>query len=178
MQDVVWEREYRNPLLVTKKEEPQKDTLRFLKWIRRSREVALDHLVVLDLGCGTGRNSNYMAELDNTVTGYEISRTALELAKERAKKLGVYVDYHLLSMGVSYPLPDNSQDVILDVTSSNSLNEKEREVYLAETHRVLKTGGHLFVKTLCKDGDVNAKNLIKMNRGRNMIRISIKTWGL
>jgi len=165
MQDIVWEREYRNPLLVTKGGEPQKDTLRFLKWLKKKQDVVLEGLVVLDLGSGTGRNSNHIAELGNTVIGFEISKTAIELAKTRAKEMGVTVDYRHQSIGATFPLTDNSFDLIIDVTSSNSLNEKEREVYLSETARVLKPGGHFFVKTLCKDGDQNAKNLIKNNPG-------------
>ena len=54
---------------------------------------------------------------------------------------------------------------MLDVTSSNSLSEVEREVYLIETHRVLKDDGYFFVKALCKDADDNAKNLLKNSPG-------------
>jgi SAM-dependent methyltransferase len=176
MQDITWEREYRNPQLVTKGEEPQKDTLRFLKWLKKpasskgygaAREagIVLEGLTVLDLGCGTGRNSNYIAGLGNTVIGFEISKTAIELGRERAKALGVVVDYRLQNIGAVFSLVDNSVDLVIDVTSSNSLNEKEREVYLFETARVLKPGGHFFVKTLCKDGDQNAKALIKKSPG-------------
>lgn len=50
--------------------------------------------------------------------------------------------------------------------SSNSLNEAEREIYLQEVSRVLKPGGHFFVRGLCKDGDKNAKNLIKLSPGK------------
>ncbi len=163
MQDMTWEREYRNPLLVTKSEEPQKDTLRFLKWLKKEQNVILENLSVLDLGCGTGRNSNYIAGLGNNVTGFEVSTTALDLARTRGR--GLSVSYQHQNIGAAYPLADNSIDLILDVTSSNSLNEKEREAYLSETARVLKPGGYFFVKTLCKDGDQNAKNLIKKNPG-------------
>ena len=41
----------------------------------------------------------------------------------------------------------------------------ERKVYLAETYRVLKPEGYFFVKALCKDGDQNAKNLLKQFSG-------------
>lgn len=174
MQDLAWEREYRNPQLVTKDDQPQKDTLRFLKWLKKphsakgfdgakDQDVVLENLAVLDLGCGTGRNANYIAGLGNNVIGFEISATALDLARMRGKELSV--KYQHQNIGAIYPLGDNSIDLILDVTSSNSLNEKEREVYLSETTRVLKPGGYFFVKTLCKDGDQNAKNLIKNNPG-------------
>jgi len=173
MQDITWEREYRNPQLVTKDDQPQKDTLRFLKWLKKpasakavagkEQGIVLEDLTVLDLGCGTGRNSNYLASLGNKVIGFEISGTALGLA--RARGAGLSVKYQHQNIGAVYPIADNSVDLILDVTSSNSLNEKEREIYLSETVRVLKPGGYFFVKTLCKDGDQNAKALIKKNPG-------------
>lgn len=165
MQDTVWEREYRNPQLVTKDEKPQKDTLRFLKFLKKEEGVTVEGLRVLDLGCGTGRNSNYLASMGNTVTGFEISQTAIDLARARAEALGLSVEYSRHDIGGKYPFDDNTFDLILDVTSSNSLNEKEREIYLTETHRVLKTGGYFFVKTLCKDGDKNAKTLLKKSPG-------------
>ncbi len=160
-----WEREYRNPKLVTKKAEPQNDVKRFLKWLKKEQGVALEHLHVLDLGCGTGRNANYLAELGCIVTGFEISSTALRIAQERATELGVSPSYHLRSIGAPYQLSDDSIDLALDVTSSNSLNEHERSVYLTETARVLKTGGYIFVRALCKEGDANVKELLKRNPG-------------
>jgi SAM-dependent methyltransferase len=165
MQDAVWEREYRNPQLVTKDEKPQKDTLRFLKWLKKEQDIVLENRAILDLGSGTGRNANYLAEMGNMVTGFEISPTAVDLALARAKELGVNVDYRKQSIGAKYPLDDEAFDLIIDVTSSNSLSEKEREMYLVEAHRVLKNGGYFFVKTLCKDGDQNAKALIKKSPG-------------
>jgi SAM-dependent methyltransferase len=121
---------------------------------------------VLDLGSGTGRNANYIAQLGNSVEGLEISSTAVRLAQERAKALGVDAHFQVADMGVAYPFTDQSFEIVIDVTSSNSLNEKERAIYLNEIMRVLKPGGYLFVKALCKDGDQNAKKLIKINPGK------------
>jgi SAM-dependent methyltransferase len=176
MQDIPWEREYRNPQLVTKDAEPQKGTLRFLKWLKKSQDVVLENLAVLDLGCGTGRNANYIAGLGNKVTGFEISTTAIDLARMRGRELSV--NYLHQNIGAKYSLADNSINLIIDVTSSNSLNEKEREIYLSETARVLKPGGYFFVKTLCKDGDQNAKNLIKNNPGPEVDTYINKDMGL
>lgn len=178
MQDTVWEREYRNPQLITKDEKPQKDTLRFLKFLKKKEGVVSEGLRILDLGCGTGRNANYLAELGNTVTGFEISQTAIDLARTRAKEMGLAVDYQLQNIGTKYSFDDNMFDLILDVTSSNSLNEKERALYLAETHRVLKTGGYFFVKTLCKEGDKNAKELLKKYSGAETDTYINKDMGL
>ena len=62
--------------------------------------------------------------------------------------------------------------------SSNSLNESEREIYLAEVNRVLKNGGHFFVRALCKDGDSNAKNLLKLSPGPEYDTYIIKDMNL
>ncbi|NQT49501.1 class I SAM-dependent methyltransferase [Candidatus Kuenenbacteria bacterium] len=164
-QDTAWENEYKRPQLVTKDAKPQKDVLRFLKFLRKNANIDLENLNVLDLGSGTGRNANYLAERGNSAVGLEISATAVELAKSRAREMGLKVDYRLQSIGEKFPFDDGAFDIALDVTSSNSLNEKERDVYLSETHRVLKSGGYFFVKALCKDGDKNAKALIKNNPG-------------
>ncbi len=163
-QQNAWEREYRNPQLLTKEAEPQKDVRRFLKFMKK-QGVAVENLSVLDLGCGTGRNANYIAELGNTVVGFDISSTALDLAMYRAKKMDVDVVYTMHNIGSLYPYPDNTFDLAIDVTSSNSLNPEERALYLSEVHRVLKQGSFFFVKGLCKDGDTNAKELIKKYPG-------------
>lgn len=162
----IWDKEYKNPILVTKNDGPQADTLRFLKFLKKEQKFRVEDRNVLDLGCGTGRNSNYLAEKENRVIGIEISKTALNLAKERAIDLGVSVDYRLGDIGKPYNISDNSIDIILDVTSSNSLNEKGRETYLSEMNRILKNDGYIFVRALCKDGNKNVKNLLKDSPGR------------
>jgi len=179
-QTSAWENEYQKPQLVTKKAEPQSDVKEYLRFLRKKEKRELSGLRILDLGSGTGRNTNFLAELGNTVSGIEISKTAVGLAKQRARELGVdaFVDYHLQSMGEKYPFTDSVFDVVLDVTSSNSLNEREREVYLKEIVRVLKPQGELFVRALCKDGDQNAKNLLKMSPGAEYDTYINKDMGL
>lgn len=161
----IWEKEYRNPQLITGKENPQADTLRFLKFLKKEQKYKLNNRNVLDLGCGTGRNANYLAERGNKVIGLEISKTALNIALARAEVLDVFVDYRIGDIGQPYDIEDDSIDVVLDVTSSNSLNNIGREVYLKEVSRVLKKDGYFFVRALCKDGNKNVKNLLKENPG-------------
>lgn len=185
----VWDREYKNPLLVTKNDGPQADTLRFLKFLKKEQKYKIEGRVILDLGSGTGRNANYLADLGNEIIGIEISKTALGLARARARELGLTVDYRLGDIGEPYDIPDNSIDIILDVTSSNSLNDTGREIYLKEISRVLKKGGprlaeassgggFVFVRALCKDGNKNVKNLLKQNPGKEYDTYIIKEIGL
>lgn len=176
-----WEREYRNPKLVTKNDGPQADVLRFLKFLKKEQEYIIENKVSLDLGSGTGRNANYLADLGCKVVGIEISKTALEIAKQRAKDMHVNVDYRLGDIGVVVAYQDiesKSVDLILDVTSSNSLSEGGRAIYLKESFRILKTGGYMFVRALCKDGDKNAKSLLKQSPGKDPDTYILKDMGL
>ncbi len=164
-QEEVWDREYRNSKLLTKENKPQSDVVRFVKFLK-NKSFEVENSKVLDLGSGTGRNSFYFAELGAKVLGFEISKTAVGIAEENAKNADLGIVYKKQNIGERFPVEDNSIDIMLDVTSSNSLSESEREVYLSETDRVLKSGGYFFVKALCREGDLNAKNLLKQFPGR------------
>jgi SAM-dependent methyltransferase len=177
MQEHIWEREYQKPKLVTGRgTEPQASVKDFLRWLRRGDSAIpgspireLENLSVLNLGCGNGKNSNYICSLDatNRAVGVEISETALGEARTHAHEMHVATQTTYLkhSIGVALPFPDESFGLALDVTSSNSLNEAERAIYLTEVQRALKPTGFLFVRALCKDGDTNAQNLLKSNPG-------------
>lgn len=164
-QELVWDREYRKSKLLTKENKPQSDVVKFVKWLKINSSEKIEDTTVLDLGSGAGRNSFYFAEMGAKVIGLEISKTAVEISKENVKNAGLDIKYEKQSIGEKFPCKDSSVDIALDVTSSNSLTEAEREVYLNETNRVLKNGGYFFVKALCKDGDENAKFLIKNHGG-------------
>lgn len=161
---------------MTKKAEPQNDTLRFFKYLQKEEKIGLKNLKILDLGSGAGRNSNYLAGLGNSVVGLEISDTALDIAKRRAEDLNIKenVRYLKQSIGSKYPFEDQAFDLALDIISSNSLNEAEREIYLSEVWRTLKSSGYFFVRALCKDGDKNAKNLLKISPGKETDTYLIK----
>jgi SAM-dependent methyltransferase len=185
----VWNNEYKNPKLMTGGDNPQADVLRFLKFLKKvassatRREGGNQNFIlagknVLDLGCGTGRNSKHLATLGCDVVGIEISRQALNIAIKNAQDKGIKVDYRLGDIGSPYDLKDESIDIVLDVTSSNSLDEKGRENYLNEMNRVLKDDGYIFVRALCKDGNKNVKNLLKDSPGREYDTYTLKEIGL
>jgi cyclopropane fatty-acyl-phospholipid synthase-like methyltransferase len=163
MQENIWEKEYRDPTLVSLSDVPAQCVRDFARFLRKEEKIELDNLNILDLGCGNGKNSNYIAEqgLNNKITGIEISDTVLN----HARKLVPNGNFIKQSIGIKWPVADQSFDIVLDVTCSNSLNEQERAVYLSELQRSLKPGGYFFLRALCKDGDKNAQNLLKTNPG-------------
>lgn len=177
-QKKVWDKEYSNNKLITMSDKPQNDFLNFLKYLKKEQKISVRNLKILDLGCGVGKNSNYLAKLDNYVSAIDISSVAIKEAQKRAEKLNLRINYIISSIGSKYPFSDESFDLVIDVISSNSLNEEERNIYLAETKRVLKPGGHFFVRTLKKEGDKNAKNLLKDSPGKEKNTYIMKGLGL
>jgi ubiquinone/menaquinone biosynthesis C-methylase UbiE len=164
-QQEVWEKEYETGTLVSKDDQPQAFMKRYIRRFTFMSGKEPSEWRVLDLGCGTGRNSNHLASLGADVVGVELAKNALDLAQKRADEMGVKVNYIHQSIGEPLPLEDNSFDMILDITSSNSLNEAEREIYIKEAARLLKPGGAFLVRALSLDNDKNAKNLLKLYPG-------------
>lgn len=172
-QQQAWDREYRSSQMLSPSNVPQADVVRFLRWLKKEQKRAgnpldMETVRVLDLGSGTGRNSYYFAEQGAQVTGLEFSETALTAARKFAAHGELSIEYQAHDIGELFPVATNSIDIVLDVTSSNSLSDTARAQYLSEVSRVLKTGGFLFLRALSLEGDANAKELIKRFPGPDL----------
>lgn len=161
-----WELEYQTKKMLSPSNVPHADVVRFSRWLKKEskkagtpRDFYGEH--VLDLGSGTGRNSFYFAQQGAIVQGFELSNTALETAGKYARHADLTIEYRKQDIGKTYPVSSASIDLVLDLTSSNSLMDAERAVYLSETFRVLKPGAWMLVRALSKDADVHAKTLVK-----------------
>ena len=177
-QEKKWDDEYGKPRLVGLSDVPQADMRKFLKWLRKERGFEIDGAKVLDVGSGAGKNASYIAGLGATVVGLEISDTAIRLAEEREKGREGRVKYYKHDIGSPYPLPDATFDLALDIMSSNSLSEDERDICASEIARVLAPGGWLYMRALCKDADSNAGALLKKYPGPERDTYVVPNWGL
>lgn len=162
-----WEQEYKKPQFLTMGTEPLSDVKEFMRWLKKQARknpqdfsAPFTEWTVLDLGCGNGKNLKYIVEnYTQSGIGYDISPTAISAAKKLGDEL--LLVYEVRSIGKDFPLESNSIDLALDVTSSNALNQEERGKFLSEISRVLKPSAFFFIRALCKEGDTNAKTLIK-----------------
>jgi SAM-dependent methyltransferase len=165
-QQDAWDKEYKAQQLLSPSNVPHAEVMRFVKWLKKERKkqgtmLDLEEVRLLDLGSGTGRNSYYFADEGAHAIGFEFSPTAVAMAKDTAVKNGLSIEYRLQDIGNVFPIPDASVNLILDVTSSNSLSDAGRAVYLQEIQRVLEPGGYMFLRALSLEGDTNAKELVK-----------------
>lgn len=92
-----------------------------------------------DLGCGTGRITEILAEHCEQTIGIDASDALLEVAKERSKGKATY------EMGdvTHLPFADSSIDILTAVGVIGALDAEQESLFFDEVSRVLKDGGML-----------------------------------
>lgn len=100
---------------------------------------------LLDSGCGTGEHSLLAAEHGATVTGVDISRTAIEAARRKAADRGIDAEFAVVNMLEPVPFADGAFDTVLDSGVFHSFAAAEQRGYVDNLTRVTKPGGRLHV---------------------------------
>eukprot|EP00968_Pinguiococcus_pyrenoidosus_P027024 scaffold7349_cov383-Pinguiococcus_pyrenoidosus.AAC.3 len=109
---------------------------------------------VLDVGCGIGGTSRYLAKKlgsNAEVTGITISPAQVQRATELATEQGVRNAKFELMDALAMTYPDNSFDVVWACESGEHMPDKEK--YIQEMARVLKPGGRMIMCTWCQRDD-------------------------
>ncbi len=94
----------------------------------------------LDLGCGNGRNSIFLAQNGFTVEGVDYSETAIKWANERVAAAGVAVQLHCESV-FDRPIEAALFDLIYDSGCFHHLPPHRRRTYVERVKTALKPGG-------------------------------------
>ncbi len=161
-----WDSEYTNAEHLALSTDVSEDLAKFTRWMQRRHQT--EHLQknvsVVDLGCGNGRNLSYLSrEFGVSGIGYDSSGAAIKEAKRLNE--GLPLTFEVRSMAGTFDLPDNSQDLALDMMSSHFLSAPERLHLRDEIYRILRPGGYLFMKTFLRDGDLHTKRLLEERPG-------------
>ncbi len=85
---------------------PNENVIRFVK-----RNVKDTNKVILDFGCGAGRNAIALAQEGYNVIAMDYSKQAIELAVQKAKANNIDIDFRINSDTI--PLQPGSVDVIV-----------------------------------------------------------------
>jgi SAM-dependent methyltransferase len=161
-----WDAEYRSGGHLTLSTKVSEDLEKFTRFLEREsgRSVLNVTSSVADLGCGNGRNIIWLSEhFGVRGVGFDISGSAIAQAKKRAVEEKLPLGFETRSIKPPIPLPDASENVVLDMMTSHFLNAKERMELIEEIYRILKPGGFLFYKTFLLDEDKHAYRLLKEN---------------
>ena len=105
----------------------------------RRQPFSLAGAAVLELGCGTGLNTEWLVEGGAEVTGFEFSEAMLE--KARARLPGARLLQHDVTR--PFPLPDGGFDLVVETLVLEHI--ADLAPVFRESARVLKPGGLLYV---------------------------------
>lgn len=106
--------------------------------------------VVVDIGCGFGRNSNFLEAKGVRAIGININPEELRIAKTKAQEFNLSTDF-IEANATELPLEDSSCDAAIDIGCSHMLNTEDQIRAEAEQARVIKPGGHLLYFGFSKD---------------------------
>jgi SAM-dependent methyltransferase len=95
--------------------------------------------VIIDSGCGTGKNMEFFAGLGHEVHGFDISEEAVHFCHSRGLKNVVVGDITT----VNYP--NEYADVILSMDVLVLLYEEDIDVFMNRAYEILKKGGKLLI---------------------------------
>lgn len=131
------------------------DITRYKPWPESKRFIATlsKDSRVLDLGCGNGRNSIYLAKEGMRVIGIDFSYGLLKIAKNKTEWKEVSDSVELLQGDItSLPLEDESVDAVLYIATIHHLpTPQERLESLLEVRRCLKPGGRALVSAWAQE---------------------------
>ncbi|HYF50586.1 MAG TPA: class I SAM-dependent methyltransferase [Planctomycetota bacterium] len=101
----------------------------------------------LEVGCGTGPASAFLAQHGFDVTGIDLSETALEIAQLQAKRLGLKITY-LKQDWLTFST-DEKFDLVLDGHCLHCIVfDEDRRRALETTRALLHPGGYFAMETM------------------------------
>jgi cyclopropane fatty-acyl-phospholipid synthase-like methyltransferase len=98
------------------------------------------HRSVLDVGCGTGEHSLYLAEFDHEVWGVDSALEAINKAMAKAQERGLEVNF-LLHNAIQLKSLGRTFDTVIDCGLFHTFSDEERTVFAKNLTTVLSPGG-------------------------------------
>ncbi|GGI10818.1 class I SAM-dependent methyltransferase [Gottfriedia solisilvae] len=107
---------------------------------------------ILVPGFGYGRNAKVFIDNGIDVTGIEISKTAIALARDNGLDINIF---H--GSVTDMPFEDKLYDGIFCYALIHLLNKSEREKFIKDCYNQLKPDGYMIITTISKDAPMFGK---------------------
>lgn len=138
----LWQIEYQKKGIPSSfREDPSGSVLDFMNWLRNK---GITDGTALDIGCGTGRNSLYLASQGFDVYSLDIVGDMVNRLNRQAQELGYQGKVHAYCQSVTddWPFPGQKFQVGLDTFCyKHQIDPAGRQVYRRELVRTFKEDG-------------------------------------
>ena len=164
----IWDREFSELRVIpsSTRNTPSKALLLF-SGLLRFRDMKR----ALDVGCGNGRNSLYLAETGLLVDAADFSQVAIQTTKGRCERAGLAerVQVHEHDLQHALPFKAETFDLSLDFyVSCHFLDAQMKQRYISELFRTTKPGGYL-ISALFAPSDEYYNELDRDQRGPHIV---------
>lgn len=148
-QHALWDDEHRTPLIFKFVDStlPNPGVVEFWDWMKSRRGTHA--LRGLEICCGKGRNSIWLAGKGVSMFGFDFSEVAITEAMRRQEQLSLPERVHFrVHDAISlWPYSNQEFDFVIDCFGSSDIEPEEgRQNVLNEALRVLKPGGYYFLQ--------------------------------
>lgn len=114
----------------------------------------LDNKDVLEIGCGDGRLSFYLAEFAKNIVAIDPDIDKIKKASDRLSSLKIYNLNFYIGKGEELIFSSDSFDAIFYSLSFHHVPIDQQNTAIKEAHRVLKNNGSLILYEPLKDGEM------------------------
>ncbi len=106
----------------------------------------------IEIGCGTGPVTRWLAKRGFKSLGIDISKTAIAMAKEQSK--GLEIRFKQADICTDLPSKPGVFDLVVDGHCLHCITQpKDRKAFLNNAYRILKPGGLFLVSTMARPID-------------------------
>ena len=115
----------------------------------------------VDMGCGEGMDSIFLAKMGFNVTAIDASRSAIKRARKWAKREKLAIDF-LVADFAYLPIRDGIYNLSINIACLQMIiDQNSRDRHLREAFRVLKRGGIYFSCNLRFDVSMSIEDFYK-----------------
>lgn len=120
-----------------------------------ARTLAAKHMPksgrVLELGCGAGDLSLWLAVQGYQVTGIDISPFAIEWARDKCQERGLGAAFQIGNVLALNAISDDLFDLVIDSYCFHCIIAADRALFLENARQVLRPQGILHIRSMCGD---------------------------
>jgi 2-polyprenyl-6-hydroxyphenyl methylase/3-demethylubiquinone-9 3-methyltransferase len=130
----------------------------------------------IDIGCGGGILTIPMARMGMEVSGLDIGKKNIDIAKAKSKEAELNINYYVKSVEEIANLPEHREQYDL-VTSMEVIEHvNDYKIFLIHLCKLVKDGGYLFISTINRTAQSYLKAIVAAEYIFNIVPKGTHQW--